>query len=138
MARIMAVDYGTKRVGIAVTDPENIIATGLATVHSKNVINFLKDYLAKEEVERVVVGDPGRLGRNDTMARHADNFCKELVKNFPFLIIERLNEFYTSKLAERTLSKSGLKKQARRNKALVDKISAILILQSYLELKNRR
>jgi len=134
MARIMAIDYGTKRVGIAVTDPGQIIATGLTTVHSKDVIEYLSAYFLKEDVETIVVGDPKTLSNKETDGTvHADNFVKQLKKKFPEKKIERLDERFTSKMAFQTMIDSGLKKKQRQNKELVDEISATIILQSYLE-----
>jgi putative Holliday junction resolvase len=134
MGRIMAIDYGTKRVGIAVTDPSRIIATGLTTVHSKDVIQFLKDYFEKETVDCLVLGDPKKLDNTASeSAVHVETFLKALKKNFPLLKIERIDERFTSKMAFQTMIDSGLKKKARRNKGLVDEISATIILQSFME-----
>jgi putative Holliday junction resolvase len=134
MGRIMAIDYGTKRVGIAVTDPSCIIATGLTTVHSKDVIQFLKDYFQKETVDCLVLGDPKKLDNTASeSAVHVEIFLKALKKNFPLLKIERIDERFTSKMAFQTMIDSGLKKKARRNKELVDEISATIILQSFME-----
>ncbi|MEW6469536.1 MAG: Holliday junction resolvase RuvX [Bacteroidota bacterium] len=134
MGRIMAIDYGSKRVGIAVTDPGRIIASGLTTVHAKDVMEFLKSYFEKEAVEIIVVGEPkGLNNKKDEVSAAADRFSKELGRKFPDKIIERLDERFTSKIASRTLIESGLKKKDRQNKALVDEISATLILQDYLE-----
>jgi putative Holliday junction resolvase len=135
MGRIMAIDFGTKRIGIAVTDPLKIIASGLTTVDAKNVFNFLEEYFQKEQVECVVVGNPNSNRRGGDMTRLAEDFCKKLKEKFPFLKIERLDEFYTSKLAERTIIQSGINKKRRRDKSLVDRISATIILQNYLETK---
>lgn len=137
MARILAIDFGTKRIGIAVTDPLKIIASGLTTVDSKGILNFLKEYFKKEEVECVVVGNPGSAEwRKGHVGELSDKFCAELKEKFPSLKIERIDEFYTSKIAERSMRQMGINKTARKNKSLVDKISATVILQSYLELKN--
>lgn len=133
MARIMAIDYGTKRVGIAVTDPLQLIATGLTTVLAKDALNFLETYVRKEEVECIVVGDPGMGNKNETIVKAADAFTAELMKNFPQVRIERMSEMFTSKMAFQTMVDSGLKKKDRRNKALIDEISATIILQNYLE-----
>lgn len=139
MGRIIAIDYGTKRVGIAVTDPLKIIATGLRTVHSKDIINFLKDYFAKESVECVVVGEPKDMSNKASdSAVHVEAFIRQLKKNFPGLKIERMDERFTSKMAFQAMLEGGLKKKDRANKELVDEISATLILQSYLEfIKNK-
>ena len=140
MARILAIDYGTKRVGVAVTDPLQIIATGLTTVHAKDIISFLKNYLAKESVECFVVGEPKNLNNLPSqMDKHVNHFIKELKKNFPAIPVERMDERYTSKMAYRTMIGSGIKKKERKeNKGLIDEISAVIILQSYMEKKQHQ
>lgn len=135
MGRIMAIDFGTKRMGIAVTDPLKLIASGLTTVDAKEIINFLEEYFKKEEVECVVVGNPNSNGRGGDMTQMTNDFCGKLKEKFPSVKIDRIDEFYTSKLAQRTMISSGINKTARRDKALVDKISATIILQNYLEKK---
>ncbi|MCE3281003.1 MAG: Holliday junction resolvase [Bacteroidetes bacterium] len=136
MARIMAIDYGSKRVGIAVTDALQIISTGLTTVHSKDLIEFLKNYLAKEEVECIVVGEPKRMNNEPSdSARFIEPFVMHLKRTFPKIKVERMDERFTSKMAFQTMIDSGLKKMDRRNKELVDEISATIILQSYMEKK---
>jgi putative holliday junction resolvase len=139
MGRIMAIDYGTKRVGIAVTDPSRIIATGLGTVHSQEVLGYMTRYFEKEEVDIIVVGEPKKLDNTATDGTvHADNFVKQLKKTFPAKAIERLDERFTSLIAKQTMLEAGLGKEQRKNKGLVDEISAVLILQQYLEMiKNR-
>ena len=133
MARLMAIDYGSKRVGIAVTDPLQIIATGLTTVHSKDLIEFLKTYISKEEVECIIVGEPKRMNNEPSdSARFIDPFVVHLKRTFPSIKIERMDERFTSKMAFRTMIDSGLKKKDRQNKELVDEISATIILQSYM------
>ncbi len=130
----MAIDYGTKRVGIAVTDPLQIIATGLTTVHSKDVIRFLKDYFEKETVDCLVLGEPKQMDNTASeSAVFVEGFLKLLKKTFPVLKIERMDERFTSRMAFQTMIDSGLKKKARRNKELVDEISATIILQSFME-----
>ncbi len=130
----MAIDYGSKRVGIAVTDALQIIATGLTTVHSKDVIDFLKKYVEKEEVECMVVGEPKQMNNEPSeSANMIDQFVVHLKRTFPKIKIERMDERFTSKMAFQTMIASGLKKKARQNKALVDEISATIILQSYME-----
>jgi putative Holliday junction resolvase len=130
----MAIDFGTKRTGIAVTDPGRIIATGLTTVASSAIMDFLKDYFSREAVDVVVVGEPKRM---DNTATHgtlpADQFVKQLKKEFPGKRVERLDERFTSKMAVQTMIDSGLKKKQRQNKELVDEISATILLQNYLE-----
>jgi len=136
MARILAIDYGTKRVGLAVTDQLQIIANTLATIHAKDLINYLKEYLAKEEVECFVVGKPMKLdGSNSESAVHVEKFINLLRKNFPTTPIERMDERFTSVMAKRTLLEMGLNKKDRANKSSLDQISAAIILQSYLEVK---
>ena len=138
MGRILAIDYGSKRVGIAVTDSLKMIANGLTTIHSKEVIGFLKDYFNREEVECVVVGEPRRMNNEPSpVTALIDIFIKSLKKNFPGLKIERIDERFTSKMAFQTMIEGGLKKKARQNKELIDEISATIILQSYLEHKDR-
>lgn len=129
----MAIDYGSKRVGIAVTDPLQIIATGLTTVHSKDLIDFLKNYFLKEPVECIVVGEPKRLNNEPSdSARFINPFVVHLKRTFPSIKVERLDERFTSKMAFQTMIDSGLKKKDRQNKELVDEISATIILQDYM------
>lgn len=132
--RILAIDYGTKRCGIAVTDSMQIIATGLTTVHSKDIIDWLKNYMAKEAVETIVVGDPKDLRGNPTDAtQHANAFVVLVKKNFPALHVARVDERFTSKMASRAIIDSGLKKKDRQDKALVDEVSATILLQHYMQ-----
>lgn len=133
MPRIMAIDYGGKRTGIAVTDPFQIIATGLTTIESKELIPFLKKYLATEEVERIIIGDPCNWDDSETHATPlVAAAIREIQKNFPQLPIEKVDERYTSVMAKQTMLQSGLKKKDRRNKALVDEIAATILLQEWL------
>ena len=133
MPRIMAIDYGGKRTGIAVTDPLQIIATGLTTIESKELIPFLKKYLAAEEVERIIIGDPRNWDDSETHATPlVAAAIREIQKNFPQLPIEKVDERYTSVMAKQTMLQSGLKKKDRRNKALVDEIAATILLQEWL------
>lgn len=134
----MAIDHGSKRVGIAITDPLKLIATGLTTVRTHEAIAFIEDYLKKEEVEAIIVGEPRSLRNLSTDGtREADNFAKTLKKKFPGKKIERMDERFTSKMAFQTMIDSGLKKKDRQKKELIDEISATIILQNYLELINR-
>ncbi|MFI5149735.1 MAG: Holliday junction resolvase RuvX [Bacteroidia bacterium] len=134
MGRIMAIDYGTKRVGIAVSDPSRIIASGLTTVHAKDIISFLKEYFQKEKVDVVVLGDPKKMDNTPSeSSRYVEAFLKNLQKTFPDLRIERVDERFTSKMAFQTMIDSGLKKKDRQNKELVDEISATLILQTFMQ-----
>lgn len=134
VARIMAIDYGTKRVGLAVTDPLKIIANGLDTVATAEVFEFLKNYMETEEVETIVVGEPMHADGNPAQIEPlVQKFVQKLEKEFPNISIERQDERYTSVEARRIILQSGASKKKRRDKKLVDKISAVLILQDYLE-----
>ncbi len=134
MGRILAIDYGQKRVGLAVTDEEQIIATALDTVHSKDIIQYLKNYTSIEKVDSFVVGEPKQMNNQLSEAvKFIDPFIKKLKKEFPDIGIERYDERFTSKMAFDTMIAAGLKKKDRQNKETVDKISAVLILQSYME-----
>ncbi|MGB4776570.1 MAG: Holliday junction resolvase RuvX [Daejeonella sp.] len=136
--RILAFDYGTKRIGIAVTDPLQIIATGLDTIHPKNVIEFLKQYLVNQQVELFVVGEPKQMdGTPSRSAQHVKGFINSLKKYFPQIPVVTTDERFTSKMASATVAQSGFKKSDRRNKERLDIISATIILQSYLEEVNR-
>lgn len=136
MGRIMAIDYGTKRVGLAVTDPLRIIATSLTTVHSKDVISFLKTYMITEKIDVFVVGEPKRMNNvASDVEVHIKPFIEQLKKNFPDVKIERLDERFTSKMAFQTMIDAGLKKKDRQRKELVDSTSAVILLQSYMERK---
>jgi putative holliday junction resolvase len=132
--RIMAIDFGTKRTGIAVTDPLQIIATGLTTVETQGIMTYLKGYLLREQVELIIVGEPRNLDDTDT---HATPFVREFVKRlkklFPAIPVTTVDERFTSKMATRSMLEMGLKKKDRRNKALVDEIAATMMLQEYLE-----
>lgn len=135
--RILAFDYGTKRIGIAVTDPLQIIATGLDTIHPKDIIDYLKKYLSSEQVELFVVGEPIQMDGTDSQSTpHIKGFITTLKKNFPEIPVERIDERFTSKMASATIAQSGLKKTDRQNKARLDTISATIILQTYLEKKS--
>ena len=133
MPRIISIDYGAKRTGLAVTDPLQIIATGLTTVESKQLIPFLKDYFAKEEVELIIIGEPKNWDDTDTHATPlVEKIIKQLEKNFPKIPIKKVDERYTSKMAKDAMLEMGLKKMQRRNKKLVDEIAATIILQEYM------
>jgi putative Holliday junction resolvase len=136
MARILSIDYGLKRTGIAVTDPLQIIATGLTTLHSKELIPFLKDYFLKEPVEMIIIGWPTNW---DDSATHATPLVEKAIaalkKSFPTMPIQKVDERYTSKMAKDAMLEMGLKKMQRRNKALVDEITATIMLQEYLRAK---
>jgi putative Holliday junction resolvase len=136
MGRIVAIDYGTKRVGIATTDPLQMIASPLDTVHAKDVINFLKDYSAKEAIESFVVGMPKNLQNEDTNATiHVRQFVVVLKRTFPEHEVHLVDERFTSKMALQTMIAGGTKKKDRAKKENLDKISATIILQSYLASK---
>ena len=135
--RIMAFDYGTKRIGIAVTDPLQIIATGLDTIHPNKIIDFLKNYLRTELVERFIVGEPKQMDNTPSQsAIHVKGFVNLLKKTFPDIPVEMLDERFTSKMASATIAQSGMGKKARQNKELVDTISAIILLQSYMQMQH--
>jgi len=137
MSRILAVDYGEKRTGIAVTDALQMIAGGLETVDTSQLIPFLKNYFEKEEVEKIVIGYPKHLNNQPAeIAAEVENFAKNLKKEFPLLEIDFFDERFTSKIAFQTMLASGIGKEKRKNKALIDKISATIILENYLESKN--
>ena len=133
MPRILAIDYGQKRVGLAVTDKDQLIAGGLTTVLSKDVLRYLSEYLENEKVVAFVVGEAKNLNNTPSeSAKFIEPFVLRLSKLFPDIPIHRVDERFTSKMAFQTMIDSGLKKKARRNKALIDEISATIILQSFL------
>lgn len=133
MGRILAIDYGNKRVGIAVTDPLKIIASGLTTVHSKDIFDFLDNYFSKENVEAIVVGMPKRLDNTATDSTpHVVGFIRQLKKRYPTIPVHELDERFTSKMAVQSMVDSGMKKKNRQKKELIDEISATIILQSFM------
>jgi putative holliday junction resolvase len=133
MGRILAIDYGTKRVGIAVTDPLKIIANGLETVHSKDIFEFLDNYMKKESVEAIVVGWPKTLmNKASSNTPHVKGFVRKLREKYPTLKIETIDERFTSSIALQTMIDGGMKKKDRQNKETVDMISATIILQDYM------
>lgn len=134
--RIVAIDYGTVRTGIAVTDPEQIIASGLTTVPTGTLNDFLSEYLKKEQVEAMIIGEPKHL--DNTPAQNAiavNKFIRQLNAQFPGLPIYRVDERFTSRMAFQSMIDGGLKKKERRNKATIDMVSAALILQTFMEMK---
>lgn len=134
MARIVALDFGKVRTGIAVTDELQLIASGLATVETKGLLDFLKNYVNKEKVEKFVVGEPKQMDNTPSESEALIKpFLLKLTTAFPEIPIVRQDERFTSKMAFQTMIDSGLKKKQRRNKALVDEISATIILQAYLQ-----
>ncbi len=138
MGRILAIDYGRKRVGLAVTDPLQMIANSLTTVHSKDIWDFLENYFKNEDVECVVVGYPKQMNNQASEAvRFINPFVKKLTKTYPDMEVKLVDERFTSKMAFQTMIDAGLKKKARQNKELVDTISATIILQSYLEQRTK-
>ncbi|GAA4270538.1 Holliday junction resolvase RuvX [Hyunsoonleella aestuarii] len=133
MARILAIDYGSKRTGIAVTDELQIIASGLTTVLTKDLLTYLKKYTTKEPVELFLVGEPKQMDNTPSESEELIiKFLLKLEKEFPNIPVKRVDERFTSKMAFQAMIDSGLKKNQRKNKALIDEISATLILQSYL------
>lgn len=139
MGRIMAVDYGKKRTGLAVTDELRIIAGALATVPTKEIMDYLRKYAAANKVDIIVVGEPRQMDNSPSeYAAQTDKFVERLKSIFPDISVERVDERFTSKMAFQTMIDAGLGKKDRQNKALVDSISATIILQSYLELISRK
>jgi putative Holliday junction resolvase len=133
MGRIIALDFGLKRTGVAITDELNIIASGLTTVASENLMTFLEDLFRKEKIDTLVLGEPKRLNNEDTHITQNIRWLKEdLEKKFPVLKIVLLDERFTSKMAFQTMIDGGLNKKQRQNKALIDEISATILLQSYM------
>ena len=133
MPRILAIDYGIKRTGIAVTDEMQIIASGLTTVPSETAISFLKDYFSKEYVVKVLIGEPKQMnGQPSESTEIIEKFVSDFKTAFPEMKIERVDERFTSKMAFQVMIDSGLKKNQRKNKALVDEIAATILLQDYL------
>jgi putative Holliday junction resolvase len=134
MARILCIDYGLKRTGISVSDPLQIIATGLTTVNSNELVPFLKDYFKKEQVELIVIGEPKNLDDSDT---HATPLVKAIIiklkKEFPQMPLKTVDERYTSKMAKRAMIEMGMKKKDRRNKRTIDEIAATIMLQEYMQ-----
>lgn len=136
MPRILAIDYGLKRTGIAVTDEMQIIASGLTTIPSETAIAFLKEYFGKENVEKVLIGEPKQMnGEPSQSAEIIEKFVLLFQNTFPEMKLERVDERFTSKMAFQTMIDSGLKKKQRQNKALIDEISATIMLQDYLSRK---
>lgn len=134
MSRILSIDYGLKRTGIAVTDPLRIIATGLTTIESGQLIPFLKDYFSREKVELIIIGHPLNLDDRPTHATPLVEKCiRELKKNFPAMPVEKVDERFTSKLAKDAMLEMGLKKKDRRNKKIIDEVAATILLQEYLK-----
>lgn len=132
--RLMAFDYGTKRIGIAVTDPMQIIATALTTIHPQDIWTFLADYLQAEQVETFIIGKPKQLDGSDSeSASHVVGFIRKLKKTYPEIPVVEIDERFTSKIAAAAIAQSGKKKKDRQQKGLIDTVSATIILQSYMD-----
>ena len=139
MGRIMAIDYGKKRTGLAVTDPVRIIATALTTVATPTLLPYLKDYCAREEVDLFVVGEARHMdGTPSESMQYIEPFVEELKRTFPDKEVARVDERFTSKIAFKTMIDSGLRKKQRRDKGMIDQIAATIILQSYMSTINNR
>ncbi|MFM7015278.1 MAG: Holliday junction resolvase RuvX [Bacteroidota bacterium] len=133
MGRILAIDYGTKKTGLAVTDPMKIVASPMDTIPTYTLIDFLKNYLSKEAVECIVIGDPRRLNGEMSETTHLTNqFVNKLKKEIPEIKIVRMDERFTSKIAEKSVISMGLPKMKRQDKSLIDKVSATILLQDYM------
>ena len=136
MSRVLCIDYGLKRTGLAVTDPLKIIATGLTTVSSRELIPFLKEYFAREPVELILIGEPKNWDDSDTHATPLVEKCiKELQLQFPNMPLQKVDERFTSKMAKDAMIEMGMKKKDRRNKAFVDEIAATIMLQEWLRVR---
>ena len=134
MGRVLSIDYGKKRVGLAVTDPLQIIATRLTTVSAEEIWGFLSDYFARESVELVLIGYPMQLNNQPSEAiRYINPFLKKFQQIYPAMPIQQMDERFTSRMAFQTLIDAGVKKKERQNKETIDGVSATIILQSYLE-----
>ena len=134
MGKALGIDYGTKRTGIAITDAMQIIATGLTTVATHTLDDFIADIVLKEDIDCFVVGDPKNLdGTNTDSTAHVSGFVKRLQKLYPTTLVHQIDERFTSKIAKQSILASGVKKKSRQNKALVDKVSATIILQNFLD-----
>jgi len=133
MSRILAIDYGTKRTGIAVSDPAQIIATGLSTIPTNTLMSFLDDYIARENVSTIVIGEARQMDNSDSESmQYIRPFFEKLSKHFPLCNVVMFDERFTSKMAVRAMIDGGMKQKDRRNKAMLDKISATILLQSYM------
>ena len=136
MAKAVGIDYGTKRVGISISDSSQIIATALCTVENKNIFSFLKDLIEKEEVDTIVIGEAKNLDNTETdSSKQIYLFIKKLKNQFPKVNIQTIDERFTSKIAFQSIIDSGIKKKKRQNKSLIDEVSATIILQDYLSYK---
>ena len=134
MARILAIDYGVKRTGIAVTDEMQLIASGLTTIETPNLFNFLTTYFTTEKVEKVIIGEPKQMnGLPSESSIYIEQFIIEFEKTYPTIPLHKVDERFTSKLAFKTMIDSGLNKKQRQNKALIDEIAATILLQDYIK-----
>ncbi len=135
MGRILAIDYGEKRVGLAVSDYMQVIATKLTAVSTLDIFNYLKDYFSREEVDMIVIGNPKQLDNTPSQSAKAVMvFLENLSRTFPEMDIYMIDERYTSKMASQTIAKSGLKKKKKQDKGLIDEVSAVLILQDFMQM----
>jgi putative Holliday junction resolvase len=138
MARILAIDYGTKRCGLAVTDPMQMIASPLDTIQTEKVLDFLKAYFSKENVERIVLGDPRQLDNSGSEMTHLTNrFAQKLKHHFPEIELIRYDERLTSKMAMQAMTQSGQGKKVKNDKGMLDRVSAAILLQDYLSSKTK-
>tara|TARA_B100000427_G_C15467042_1_gene576742 strand:- start:780 stop:1190 length:411 start_codon:yes stop_codon:yes gene_type:complete len=136
MGKILAIDYGTKRTGIAITDAMQIIASGLTTVSTSNLDDFIADILIKEEIDCFVVGDPKNLDGSDTNSSpYVNSFVRRLQKLYPSILVHQIDERFTSRIAKQSILASGVNRKKRQDKSLVDEVSATIILQDYLDYK---
>lgn len=136
MAKAVGIDYGTKRIGISISDSSQIIATSLCAIENKNIFSFLKELLEKEEVDTIVIGEAKNLDTNETdSSKQIYQFVEKLKNQFPKILIKTIDERFTSKIAFQSIIDSGIKKKKRKNKSLIDKVSATIILQDYLTYK---
>ena len=136
VGRLLAIDYGTKRVGLAVSDYMQVIATKLATVPTVDIFPYLKEYMSREEVEAIVVGDPKQMNNTPSESAKAVHiFVDNLAKAFPEMDIYMIDERFTSKIASQAIAQSGLKKKKRQDKGLIDSVAAVLILQDFMQMK---
>ena len=136
MAKAVGIDYGTKRIGISISDSSQIIATSLCAIENKNIFSFLKELLEKEEVDTIVIGEAKNLDTAETdSSKQIYQFVEKLKNQFPKILIKTIDERFTSKIAFQSIIDSGIKKKKRKNKFLIDKVSATIILQDYLTYK---
>ncbi|MDG2058978.1 MAG: Holliday junction resolvase RuvX [Flavobacteriales bacterium] len=136
MAKAVGIDYGTKRIGISISDSSQIIATSLCAIENKNIFSFLKELLEKEEVDTIVIGEAKNLDTTETdSSKQIYQFVEKLKNQFPKILIKTIDERFTSKIAFQSIIDSGIKKKKRKNKSLIDKVSATIILQDYLTYK---